>query len=225
MLMSDFFSFTVTVRAPRPSRSRRWWACSAMASIASCCCSRLVRSVAKVDSTLICLASARSATGRSSMPRASWCSAGPIVAPRIVGYLGVGQRRQLPDRLDAEPMQLLLGHRPNPPEPAHRQRVEQQTFLGARHHPNAVGFGQTGGDLGDLLTRSGADRGGQPRLLAHLSPQRLAEPFDVARVGAGQLRGFAERLVEGQLLNDGQQAAHRLEHPPAGYPVHHHARR
>ncbi|CFR98509.1 Uncharacterised protein [Mycobacterium tuberculosis] len=72
------------VRAPRPSRSRRWCACSAMESIASCNCSMVVRSTANVDSALICLASARSTTGRSSMPRASRCSAGPIVAPRML---------------------------------------------------------------------------------------------------------------------------------------------
>ncbi len=82
--MSDFFSFTVTVRAPRPSLSSRWCACSAIGSMALSNWSRVVRSTAKVDSALICLASARSATGRSSMPRASRCSAGPIVAPRML---------------------------------------------------------------------------------------------------------------------------------------------
>ena len=47
-----------------------------------------------------------------------------------VGDLGVGQRGQLPDRLDAEPMQLLLGDRADAPQPPHRQPAEQQLFLG-----------------------------------------------------------------------------------------------
>ncbi len=35
MLISDFFSFTVTVRAPRPSFSRRECACSPIGPMAS----------------------------------------------------------------------------------------------------------------------------------------------------------------------------------------------
>ena len=84
MDMSDFFSLTVTVRAPRPSRLSRRWACSAIRTAASRSCSIVPRSAAKVDSALICLASARSATGRSSIPRASRCRPGPTPAPRML---------------------------------------------------------------------------------------------------------------------------------------------
>ena len=82
--MSDFFSLTVTVRAPRPSFSRRACACSPIGPAASRSWSRVVRSSGKVDSALICLAGAFSETGRSSMPRASWCSAEPTVGPRML---------------------------------------------------------------------------------------------------------------------------------------------
>ena len=82
--MSAFLSFTVTVRAPRPSRASRRWACSAIGAAASRSASSVMRSAAKVDSALICLASARSVTGRSSMPRAHRWSAGPMVAPRML---------------------------------------------------------------------------------------------------------------------------------------------
>ena len=177
--MSDFFSLTVTVRAPRPSFSRRAWACSPIGPAASRSWSRVVRSSGKVDSALICLAGAFSATGRSSMPRASWCSAGPTVAAEDVGGLGVGQRGERADGLDAEPVQLLLGDRADAPQPAHRQPVEQHAFLVAAHHPDAVGFGQPRGDLGDLLARSGADGGDQPGHLADLGPQASAERLDV----------------------------------------------
>ena len=121
--MSDFFSLTVTVRAPRPSFSRRACACSPIEPAASRSWSRVVRSSGKVDSALICLAGAFSATGRSSMPRASWCSAGPTVRAEDVGGLGVGQRGERADGFDAEPVQLLLGDRADPPQPPNRQTV------------------------------------------------------------------------------------------------------
>ena len=82
--MSDFLSLTVTVRAPRPSRSRRRWACSAIDIDACRSWSRVVRSTSKVDSALICLASARSTTGRSSIPLASNRNAGPAAPPRML---------------------------------------------------------------------------------------------------------------------------------------------
>ena len=181
MLMSDFFSLTVTVRAPRPSFSRRACACSPIGPAASRSWSRVVRSSGKVDSALICLAGAFSATGRSSMPRASWCSDGPDRGAEDVGGLGVGQGGERTDGVDAEPVQLLLGHRADAPQPPHRKPVQQHAFLVAAHHPDAVGLGQPRGDLGDLLARSGPDGGDQPGLVANLGPQVLAERLDVAR--------------------------------------------
>ncbi len=168
MLISDFFSLTVTVRAPRPSFSRRACACSPIGPAASRSWSRVIRSSGKVDSALICLAGAFSATGRSSMPLASRCSAGPTVAPRMLAASASRQRGEGADGLDAEPVQLLLGDGPDAPQPPHRQPVEQHALLVPAHDPDAVGFGQVGGDLGDLLARSGADGGDQPRLVADL---------------------------------------------------------
>ena len=71
MLISDFFSLTVTVRAPRPSFSSRVCAWSPIEPTASRSWSSVVRSSGKVDSALICLAGPFSATGRSSIPLAS----------------------------------------------------------------------------------------------------------------------------------------------------------
>ena len=101
---------------------------------------------------------------------------GPDRAAEDVGGLGVRQRGERADGLDAEPVQLLLGDRADPPQPAHRQAVQQRPLLVAAHHPDAVGLGQPGGDLGDLLSRPGADRGDQSGLVADLGPQLLAEP-------------------------------------------------
>lgn len=141
-----------------------------------------------------------------------------------VGRLGVAQRGQLADGLDAEAMQLLLGDRTDPPQAAHRQPAEQRPFFVAADDADPVGLGQTGGDLGDLFARARADRGDQPGLVADPSAQVLAEGFDVGGGRAGQLRGFAESLVEGELLDDGDDGADGVEHPSAGHPVHHAAR-
>ena len=125
------------------------------------------------------LGSARSATGRSSMPRASRCSAGPIVAPRTLATSESLQRGQRADGVDAQPVQPLLGHRADPPQPAHRQPGEQRALLVATDDADAVGFGQPRRDLGDLLARAGADRGDQPGLAAdprRAGPRRTARP-------------------------------------------------
>ena len=159
------------------------------------------------------------------MPRASRCRAAPTVAAEDVGGLGVAQCGERPDGVDAEPVQLLLGDRPDAPQPAHRQRVEQHPLLAAGHHPDAVGFGQVRGDLGDLLARSGADGGDQSRFVENLGLQRPAERFDVVGRCTREFGGFAEGLVERKLLQDGHEAAHGVEHAAAGHAVDDAARR
>jgi hypothetical protein len=67
-------------------------------------------------------------------------------------------------------VQLLLGYRADTPQPPHRKALQQNAFLVAAHHADAVGLGQTRGDLGDLLTRSGADGGDKPGLVADFGP-------------------------------------------------------
>ena len=49
---------------------------------------------------------------------------GPDRRTQDVGRLGFAQRGQLPDRLDAQPMQLLLGDRADPPQLADGEAVE-----------------------------------------------------------------------------------------------------
>ena len=159
------------------------------------------------------------------MPRASRCSAGPTVAAQDVGGFGVGERRELADGFDAEPVQFLLGDRSDAPQPPHRQPVEQRAFLVAADHPDAVGLGQAGGDLGDLLARAGADGRDETGLVAHRGPQVLAEQFHVFGCGAGEFGRLAERLVERELFEHGHHGAHGVEDPSAGHAVDHAARR
>ncbi len=141
-----------------------------------------------------------------------------------VGGLAVRQRGESSDGVDAESVQLLLGDRADAPQSPHRKGVEQHPLLVAAHHPDAVGFGQVGGDLGDLLARSGADGGDQARLVENLGLQCRAEGLDVVGRRADQFGRFAERLVERQLFEHGHQGADGAEHAAAGHAVHHAAR-
>ena len=142
-----------------------------------------------------------------------------------VGHFGVGQGRELAHRFHPEAVQLLLGHRADAPQPAHRQPLEQWAFLGKADHPDPVGFGQSRGDLGDLLARSGAHRGHQPGLGAHQSAQVGAEALDLGRIGAGQFHRLAECLVERKLFQHRQNRPNGIQYPPAGHPVDDTARR
>ena len=177
-----------------------------------------------MDSALICLAGEFSATGRSSMPRASRCSAGPTVGPRMLATSASDSAAKRTDGLDTQPVQLLLGHRPDTPEPAHRQPVEQNAFLVAGDHADAVGLGESRGDLGDLLARSGTDGGDQPGL-SRTSARSLAErarPRCARRRRARRVRRTPRRTTA---VRAPEPRAHGLENPAAGHPVDHTARR
>ena len=105
------------------------------------------------------------------------------------------------------------------------QPVQQHAFLVAAHHPDAVGFGQPRSDLGDLLAGPGADGCDQPGHLANLGTQLLAEGFHVLGGRPLEFDGFTEGLVEGQLFEDRDSRADRVEHPAAGHAVDDAARR
>ena len=94
VLMSDFFSFTVTVRAPRPSFTRRVCACSPIGPTASRSWSSVVRSSGNVDSALICLARPVLGDGPVVDAPGEPVQRGPDGAAEDVGGFGVGQRGQ-----------------------------------------------------------------------------------------------------------------------------------
>ncbi|CNY56421.1 Uncharacterised protein [Mycobacterium tuberculosis] len=118
-------------------------------------------------------------------------------------------------------MQLFLGDRADAPQPSYRQSAEKRLLFSVPDYPNAVGFGQTRSNLGDLLARARSDRGNQAGLVAHPSPQPFAERLDVLGHCPGELGRFGERFIERKLFDDGHQAAHGVEYPAAGDPVHH----
>ena len=59
---------------------------------------------------------------------------GPDSGAEDVRRLRIGQSRQLPDGLDTEPVQPILGHWADPPQPPHRQPGQQLSFLVTPNH-------------------------------------------------------------------------------------------
>ncbi len=200
--MSDFLSLTVTVRAPRPSRSRRLCACSAIGTdgLAELFDRGEVDGEGRLGADLLGLGPLdhRPVVDAAGQP----VQGRPDGRAQDAGRLGVAQRGELPDGVDAQAVQLLLGDRSDAPQPAHRKGVQQRTFLVAPDHPQPVGLGQLRGDLGDLLARSRPDGGHQPGLLVHPAAQSGAELLDLLDTGTDEFGGLTEGFVERQLLEN-----------------------
>ncbi len=178
-----------------------------------------------MDSALICLAGPFSDDRSLVDPSGQLVQGGADRGSQDVGGFGVRERGEGADGLDAEPVQLLLGNRADPPQSAHRQAVQQHPFLVAAHYADAVGLGQPRGDLGDLLSRPGANGCDQPGHVTNLGPQRLAIGRHVRRAGADELGRLTEGLVEGQLLQHGHDFSNRVQHATARHAVDHPAGR
>ena len=159
------------------------------------------------------------------MPRASRCSAGPTVAPRMSATSASVRAANWPTVSTPRRCSFSSATGPMP----HSRRTDSPSSSGRSSSRRTTripsGLASPGGDLGDLLARSGADRGHQPGLGAHEGAQVGAEALDLGRIGAGQFHRLAERLVERKLFQHRQNRPDGVEHPPAGHPVDHSARR
>ena len=82
------------------------------------------------------------------------------VVERLPGDLG-----EFADRADPPLGQTCLGDRTDPPHQFDRQRVQKLEFTFRFDVQQPVGLGDLGGDLGEVLGSSDADRHGQPDLL------------------------------------------------------------
>lgn len=117
------------------------YTCEAIGSNASHNCSRLVRLITKVDSELICFASARSVTSRSLMPRASRYSVGAIVAPRMLAASESVSAANCPIVSMLSRFSLIFCDRADAPQSTHRQLPPNNRCSSTRQtNPNAVGF-------------------------------------------------------------------------------------
>ena len=224
--MSDFFSLTVTVRAPRPSFSRRACACSPIGPAASRSWSRVVRSSGNVDSALICLAGAFSATGRSSMPRASRCSAVPTVGRR-----GCWRPRRRTTRRRRRWYRCRAGAA-SPRLPGRCPTADAPAGRAAERVPRP---GAPPGCRRAWPAPRRSWRSACPNRRRRRRPARSPRgpwPAAPGRTPRHRSRwrptssgGLAEGLVERQLFEDGHDAADGVEHAAAGHAVDHAARR
>ena len=218
VLMSDFFSLTVTVRAPRPSllQTRVGVLADRTRGVAQLVQRRQVLGERGLGADLLGLERSRRPAGRRC-PGPAGAARARRSRPSMSATSASASAAKRADGVDAEPVQLLLGDRADAPQPAHRQPVEQRALLVPAHHPDAVGLGQPRGDLGDLLARAGADRGHQAGLVAHPGPQVLAERLDLARRWHRRVRRARRtprrrRAVRGRARRRGRCRA------PGGWP-------
>ena len=118
---------------------------------------------------------------------------------------------ELGDGVDALLGQLLLGDRPDAPDEADRQRVEELALAIGWHHHQSIGLGHLRGDLGEVLRARGSDRDGQ----AHLGAHALADAGGDVLGWPEEVHGPAdveERLVDGDALDQWREVAEYRHH-------------
>jgi len=122
VLMSDFFSLHRAVRHRGPSRKQRFVMPAAIGSIASTQLFQAGHSTSKVDSELICLASASaSATGRGVVDTAGPARvASPSSRPGRLGATSVSGEARPAVRFVSMPESIhFSSRRPDSPQPPH----------------------------------------------------------------------------------------------------------
>ena len=136
----------------------------------------------------------------------------------------LGQPRHLADGRQSAFAQLRGGDRPDPPQPLHRQRMQEARLAPGRHHQQPVGLGHPAGHLGQEFGAGHTHRDGQPHPLADVAPQpagdldrRARDPLQPAHV--------QERLVDREALHQRRGRLEHVEHGLAGLAVGGHPRR
>ena len=221
VLMSDFFSLTVTVRAPRPSSQQP--AVGVLADRTDRLAQLIERGQVLGERGLGAdlLGPARSATGRSSMPRASRCSAGPTVAPRMLATSASRQRGEL-HRWSRCPAGAASPRRPARSPTAGAPAARRAACAPRRGRTTRMpsGLARPEAILAICLPDPAPTEATSPvsaRTLARSCSQNRSTS---AAHGPDEFGRLAERLVERQLFEHRHHGAHGLEHPAAGHPVH-----
>ena len=123
---------------------------------------------------------------------------------------------EIRDGCHALRLEFGLRHGPDSPQLSDGKRVQQFVLPRFFDDVHAIRLRQPGADFGELLSRPRADRRWQPRLVADVGPQLLRPFLHRRRIGADEFGGLHERLVDAELLDDGDALADDREHP-AGY--------
>ena len=100
------------------------------------------------------------------MPRARSRSSRPTLPRMHAGELVVADRRELPDRLDAEAVQPLLRLRADAGQQPDRERREERRLASGPHDGQTARLAPVGRDLRDDLRRRDAERAREMRARA-----------------------------------------------------------
>ena len=95
----------------------------------------------------------------------------PDPRPRTAISVASIEPGHLADRHDPPVVQLARGHRPDAPEPLHRQRVQELELVVGRDDEQTVGLGHATGHLGQELGPRHPDGDRQPDALEDVAPQ------------------------------------------------------
>ena len=120
--------------------------------------------------------------------------------------------RDVADRAQPEPGELLLGLLTDAPQRTDRQRVQERDHVGGRDDEQAVGLAAGGGELGDELRRRDADRAGDALLVGDPVADQLADLGRPAEP-ADRSGDVEEGLVERQRLDHRGDRPEDLHHP------------
>ena len=125
-------------------------------------------------------------------------------APQI----GVAERREGADRLDAGRGQPLLGFRPHSRQAANRERREKGGFRTCRDDGEAARLAAVRRDLRHHLRRGEPERAGEARRSLHSGLHRLSDLACLEEVGRN-LADIEIALVQARALDGRDDAANR----------------
>lgn len=127
---------------------------------------------------------------------------------------GLGQPGDVTDGVQAALAQLVGRHRPDAPEPAHVERMQELELVVGVDHEESVGLADPRGHLGQELGAGHAHGDGEPDLGAHPVPEPCCDGGGGSRQ-PGEAVDVEEGLVDRQPLDQRRCVPKHLEHVAA----------
>ena len=125
--------------------------------------------------------------------------------------LGIPERCERPDRLDAGPAQSFFGARADARKETDGERSEEARLGSRRDDGDATGLAAIGRDLADHLRRADAERARQARLRAHRGLNRRRDCTCAREVGCDRAE-IEVALVDSRALHARHDLADRVPH-------------